>query len=397
MDVPRVKRSTRAGITQGVAVLAGIAAAAALPHIGGGPVIQTSSIIPVMLGLAGAVFGAITVIYSVLFLVIQWVASTFTPRLTLFRDAPVVWRTAALAIGIIVFSIGSVLFTADRSQVTLAIPIVAITLVLLLLISARAMLSHALTATQISHVLVSISDRGRVTLATAYPSTDDEDSRDTESTEHLPDRTVDVRWTGAPMVLQRLRLNHLVDLATDSGSVVRLNAPMGSTLRTGESIATIYGGSLPAAKLLAQFVGGPERTFEQDPLLAFRLLADIGLRAMSPAVNDPASAVQALDELEYLLAQAMPITGRSRSYFDDDGAVRLIISRPSWFDMLHTAIDDLLPASLRSPLVLESIEGVLGRLHEKSSDDAQRAELSRRLAWVRAERSANFPELVPPQ
>lgn len=141
----------------------------------------------------------------------------------------------------------------------------------------------------------------------------------------------------------------------------------------------------------------PERTSEQDPLLAFRLLADIGLRAMSPAVNDPASAVQALDELEYLLAQAMPITGRSRSYFDDDGAVRLIISRPSWFDMLHTAIDDLLPASLRSPLVLESIEGVLGRLHEKSSDDAQRAELSRRLAWVRAERSANFPELVPPQ
>jgi Predicted membrane protein (DUF2254) len=47
---------------------------------------------------------------------------------------------------------------------------------------------------------------------------------------------------------------------------------------------------------------GPERTFGQDPLFAFRLLADIGLRALSPAVNDPATAVQVLDTIQSLLA-----------------------------------------------------------------------------------------------
>jgi hypothetical protein len=40
---------------------------------------------------------------------------------------------------------------------------------------------------------------------------------------------------------------------------------------------------------------GNERTFEQDPVFALRVLADIALRALSPALNDPTSAVQALD------------------------------------------------------------------------------------------------------
>ena len=41
---------------------------------------------------------------------------------------------------------------------------------------------------------------------------------------------------------------------------------------------------------------GAERTFEQDPKYALRLLVDIAIRALSPAVNDPITAVQALDQ-----------------------------------------------------------------------------------------------------
>ena len=41
-----------------------------------------------------------------------------------------------------------------------------------------------------------------------------------------------------------------------------------------------------------------QRTFEQDPKYAIRLLVDIAIKALSPAVNDPTTAVQALDEIE---------------------------------------------------------------------------------------------------
>jgi hypothetical protein len=55
------------------------------------------------------------------------------------------------------------------------------------------------------------------------------------------------------------------------------------------------------AAVLAALVTGQERSFHQDPLFAFRLLADIGLRALSPAINDPATAVRVLSTVESLL------------------------------------------------------------------------------------------------
>jgi hypothetical protein len=59
---------------------------------------------------------------------------------------------------------------------------------------------------------------------------------------------------------------------------------------------------VPDEAVLRGLVTGQERTFHQDPLFAFRLLADIGLRALSPAVNDPATAVQVLDTMQSILS-----------------------------------------------------------------------------------------------
>ena len=65
----------------------------------------------------------------------------------------------------------------------------------------------------------------------------------------------------------------------------------GTTMYEGMPIATVDGAGIDPQTVRAGFVAGPERSFDQDPLLAFRLLADIALRALSPAVNDPATAV----------------------------------------------------------------------------------------------------------
>src|SRR5258705_11789681 len=46
---------------------------------------------------------------------------------------------------------------------------------------------------------------------------------------------------------------------------------------------------------------GSERTLEQDPLFAFRILVDIAIKALSAAINDPTTAVLAIDQLHRLL------------------------------------------------------------------------------------------------
>lgn len=47
---------------------------------------------------------------------------------------------------------------------------------------------------------------------------------------------------------------------------------------------------------------GYERTMEQDVAFGIRQLADIASKALSPAINDPYTAVQAVDHLSVLLA-----------------------------------------------------------------------------------------------
>jgi uncharacterized membrane protein len=75
---------------------------------------------------------------------------------------------------------------------------------------------------------------------------------------------------------------------------------------------------------------GEERTFEQDPTLAFRVLADIALRALSPAINDPTTAVQVLDCEESLLRMLVyrdPYVGEITG---PDGRTRVLLNLPDW-------------------------------------------------------------------
>ena len=53
---------------------------------------------------------------------------------------------------------------------------------------------------------------------------------------------------------------------------------------------------------------GPERTLEQDPLFSFRIMVDIALKALSPAINDPTTATLAVDQIHRLLR----VVGRRR-------------------------------------------------------------------------------------
>src|SRR5262249_24880219 len=86
---------------------------------------------------------------------------------------------------------------------------------------------------------------------------------------------------------------------------------------------------------------GQERTLEQDPTFAFRIVVDIALKALSPAINDPTTAVLALDRIQYLLR----VVGNR--HLDDglirDGAgrLRLVYRTPDWAGFVHLAVTEI--------------------------------------------------------
>jgi uncharacterized membrane protein len=135
---------------------------------------------------------------------------------------------------------------------------------------------------------------------------------------------------------------------------------------------------------------GPERTFHQDPLFAFRLLADIGLRAMSPAVNDPATAVQVLDTMQSILS---PLATRDldvAEIADGSGTVRVVLTLPSWDNYLRTGLDDLIESAAHSAMVLLRARTPLTSLRNAAPPQRQPS-IAWRLQHVEDLAADNFP------
>ena len=165
---------------------------------------------------------------------------------------------------------------------------------------------------------------------------------------------------------------------------------MGDTLQQGAPIADLHGGEAADAAVLAGLVTGPERTFGQDPLFAFRLLADIAMRALSPAVNDPATAVQVLDTIDSLLQALVSRDLDVAEVTDDAGTVRVVLALPSWDDYLRTGLDDLIESAAQSPMVLLRARTLLTTLLN-AAPPARQPPVTRRLHRAEELGAANFP------
>ena len=80
---------------------------------------------------------------------------------------------------------------------------------------------------------------------------------------------------------------------------------------------------------------------EQDATFAFRVIVDVAIKALSQAINDPTTAVLALDQIHRLLR----VVGRRHlhddSLHDDQGALRLILPTPNWDDFVDLAFSEI--------------------------------------------------------
>jgi uncharacterized membrane protein len=86
---------------------------------------------------------------------------------------------------------------------------------------------------------------------------------------------------------------------------------------------------------------GRERTIEQDSTFAFRIIVDIAIKALSPAINDPTTAVIAIDELQSLLRVVAGRQLQAHNIFDDDGRLAVIFRTPNWEDFVDLTFSEI--------------------------------------------------------
>jgi uncharacterized membrane protein len=98
---------------------------------------------------------------------------------------------------------------------------------------------------------------------------------------------------------------------------------------------------------------------EQDPLFAFRILADIALKALSPAINDPTTAVLALDQIHRLLRVVGRRQLRGETIRDQKGQRRVILRTPNWEDFVHVACVEIASCGANSVQIARRLRAMI--------------------------------------
>jgi uncharacterized membrane protein len=148
---------------------------------------------------------------------------------------------------------------------------------------------------------------------------------------------------GRPRAIQGLDERKLFASSLAAGGIVEVISSPGDFVVEGSVLLRICAGArtIDEQALREAFEMGEERTFEQDPRYAIRLLVDIGIKALSPAVNDPTTAVQALDQIEDLLRRLGSRRLEIGAIRDKKGNLRLVIPHPAWEDFLVLAFEEI--------------------------------------------------------
>ena len=389
MRFVHARRRWQAGLLQLLFTGIGIALGVLLPRIHAGATVPTSRTVEVLGAVGFGILGLVTLIYSLLFLVVQSSNTTFTPRLNLFQDDPWIWRTYAVAVGLFAFSMSAYLAIGGAEKVTVAVPIFAFVVALGVIVLIRNIQAKAFMSLQVNSTVDLLYRRGRAVIDDVFPERTDalvgSERRPVTFASGRP-----VRWARPQTTLQQLDLRRLLMTADKADVVVVFRLQVGEILWEGATVAEVIG-DLDDDAVLASCVTGVNRTFDQDPLLALRLLSDIGLRALSPAVNDPATAVQTLDAIVALLARAASRDLDARTVESPDGTARIRLDLPTWPDFVNEGLDELLAGSGNSPMMLARAVETLTRLEDQAPPEC-RLEVATRLQKLRASRAAGHAE-----
>lgn len=384
-------RAVRRDLAQLVCAVVGVALGVLLPRLSLGPQVDAGPVVTLLFTLGFGVISLVSIIYSMLFLVIQFSASTFTPRLGLFRDDPIVWRAFAFTVGVFVFSLTSGLaIGARRTTVSTLVPGTAMVLTLIALALMRTLQTRAFHSIQLGHSLTAIATRAHRLFDALYVRPYDPDRAVDAGSSPSGAATTDVLWTGPAVVVQQIDVRSLVGLAKERDCSLAFLVCPGATVSRGMTLAEVTGGKLPEAVLRGALETGVERTFDQDPDLPFRLLADIALRALSPAVNDPATAVESMDRLEDLLTRLAGLELGIGRFADEGGRLRVTLPVPDWERYVRTAVDELLFAAAGSPMALRRMRDLLSRLAERIPE-SRRGIVRDRLQWAERAGSERYP------
>ncbi|MEU2129476.1 DUF2254 family protein [Streptomyces sp. NPDC018352] len=266
-----------------------------------------------------------------------------------------------------------------RGSVTFAVGLVLVDSVVVLRLLAS--LRHAVTGGGLSRA---VGERLRTIIDQTYPPGPAVPAPPTGDAGRAA--RVPVVHGGGPAVLLSVDEPRLVRIAARHDLRIRFVHAIGDFVGAHDTVAFLepaHDRGSAGTRLVKRVAGcvryGPSRTVEQDAPYGFRLLADITVRALSPAVNDPTTAVQSLDQIEDALLRLSQRSLGDAWLLDATGIPRVSYPSPGWEDLVSLALDETLMYGSSSPQVVRRLRALLERV-TTAAPPPRRGELARRKA-----------------
>jgi uncharacterized membrane protein len=308
-----------------------------------------------MLGtMASALFTTIVFVCTALLVAVQLASAALTPRIIalVFKD-PVTKFALTVLVFTFTFSLAALL--RIKATVPFITAYVAAYASLISLGVFFYLIDHLGKALRPSGALRVVARLGRAVIVSVYPQLVAEGSSSSidsaipshgagpESTTDLggqPTSTISSPIDGVVLAFDE---KGLFSLAQQASCAIEMVPQVGDHIAAGDPLFRVFqGGAKLTADTLCQSVAiGQERTVEQDPTFPFRIMVDIASKALSPAINDPTTAVLALDEIHVLLRTVGKRRLHTGQVRDNAGRLRLIYRTPDWEDFVYLAVTEI--------------------------------------------------------
>ena len=360
---------------------------------GGGP-----SAARTLLGaIAGSLITVTALTFSLTVVTLQLASSQFSPRLlrTFARDR-FVHVTLAAVLGTFTCALAVLRTVRDASdQHALFVPRLSVTLTFVLgvlsVLSLVLFLAHLAEEIRVETMLRNVhrdaTETVRRVLSRLRP--------EAEAAEAVPVAPADAKVLLARSsgFIVQVDESALLTAAVEADAVLILDCAEGSSLVAATPIGFAWRRLGPTDPRSVDELGqvtadalttGFEPTAANDPQYGLRQLADVAIKALSPGINDPTTAVHALGHCSALLCELACHDLGPRMLHDEDGHVRIVLRGHGFADMLETAIGQPRRYGAGDAQVLSRLFSLLAELAWVAKDRGRQAAIASQLERLRA-------------
>lgn len=297
--------------------------------------------------IATSIMTLTTLVISVTVVALQLASQQFSPRVlrTFFRDTG---TKVALGIftGTFMYSLVVLLQVRGGGPPDQFIPTTSIDVALVLVVVSLAAfvyyVNHVVHAIRIVSIIDAVAAETRAAIREVQVQ------GPAPAPSEVPDRAPDLTLTfdRRPGTIVTVDEDDLVRVAQRRACLIRLVPRMGEYVPLGAPLAEVWGDhgiapDLTAEPVLSHIGLNRERTMHQDIAFGFRQLVDISEKALSPAINDPTTAAEALDRIHDLLRRVAASPTPSGYHRDSDGDLRLVHPVMDWAGLVALACDEI--------------------------------------------------------